>query len=233
MASAQRQSLSRWIDSLVIALILMVPVTRLYGQVNSPVHHFGFHIPWYAFLDGSEFKWKYSPSRKTYALGMGVDYQISIGKVHHLATSASYFYGAYYDSRKVAVGEIHSRTLALFELTYGYLFLQSDRWSLICQTGINFRLGNEEMVMDYPRWFEVLLRRHYLRDLGLHAGIKLQYDCWKRLQAFLSLGYATFPLRYDHGKPPNGWGNGSTWQLVSCRLGLALRLNSKKTGQVE
>ena len=230
MERLRQQSLSSR-NNLALIVILTAGGLRFpavcYGQNSSVTHQIELYLPYYQFLDGSRMKGVYSTSRTAEALGRGIRYAIHFKTKHSISLSASLFDAGYYKRNPVPLGEIRRRETNLINLSYHFHFLQRNRLSLAALGGITSRRGSEQIVLGYPRWFEIVTKFHVLKDWGLHAGLRADYYFWKHFNLSLETNYTAFLLRYDCGQPPHGFDRGSTIHQLGLNVGLGFTFGKR------
>ena len=202
-------------------------ITGLHAQTPPKKHNIEFHVPFYNFLDGTPTKWNYSLSRKAHALGFGIGYALTIHDKHSIQVFGTNFYADYHEKSQVPPGSIDARHIGQIQLDYRRRLFLKPRFFVDGLCGLVFRGGYEEIVLAYPRWFEVLTREHPLRDFGLQAGIRAEHKLLRHLALSLECSYTAFLIRYDHGQPPDGFDQGSTIHQLQMKVGLGFVFGRK------
>ena len=231
MEKSRRRSLSSRIDILVVLLILLGKVAfpnKIFAQEAKTKHSIEFILPYYHFLDGSEMKVRYSLARKSFAMGLGIGYSVTVQNTHTFTLSATRFYAGYSEQSRVPPGKIFNREVNQIRLSYGRRLIHKPRFALSAVGGLVFRGGEEEIVWAYPQWFEILTRSHVLRDLGLQAGLRAEYTFLRHMHLSLETNYTVFLLRHDRGQPPHGFDRGSTIHQLGLNVGLGFTFGKRR-----
>ncbi len=230
MEKSRRRSLSSrnnlaWILILIAGGFALPTISS--AQNSRVAHQIELYLPYYQFLDGSAMKGVYSTSRTAEALGRGIRYAIHFKTRHSISLSASLFDAGYYKRNPVPPGEIRQRETNLANLAYHYHFLQRNRLSLAALGGITSRRGSEQIVLGYPRWFEIVTRSHLLKDSGIHIGLRADYYFLKHFDLSLETNYTAFLLRFDRGYPPHGFDRGSTIHQIGLNVGIGFTFGKR------
>lgn len=229
MERLQQLGLSSRIKLLTLLMLLAgglcLPAKSI-GQQPKAFLQLELYLPYYHFRDGTPVKWWYTPGRKAEAKGSGVRCSFRFLR-HALVISSSKFGAGYYKHQQVPPGEINSRTFYIRSLAYQFQWLNRDRLRLNAVGGITLRRGFEDIVVGYPRWWEIVSRFHTLHDWGANIGIRAEYRFWKDFHVSLETNYTYYFHRYDIGQPPNGFGGGSTIDQSALHLGLGYTIDKR------
>jgi hypothetical protein len=238
MVKFKARNLSRntkliWIAVATLATAIQI---SLHGQAPKTTHQFEYYIPFYEFFDGTPTKWAYNPDRRSDAFGRGLKYTFGFKEKHFFSYSSSNF-GAYYGVKhQIPPGEIVIRRFKLRTLDYHYRWLIHSRLKVDAFAGFTYRRGVEQIVVAYPRWWEIIIHSQDTRDWGIHTGMRAEYSFWKRFYASLQLSYTGYIRQYELGPPPAAIGRGPTKNQLALDVGIGYslpRINFKKRPIIE
>jgi hypothetical protein len=229
----QRDLLGRIKLALVGAILaggILLPAS-LSAQAPKTTHQFEIYLPIYQFLDGTPTMWKYDGSKLSEVSGKGFRYTLGFKERHAFSISISKFHASYHMLAHVPPGEIAYRFFKLRTLDYHYQWLEHGRLNINAFVGITQRRGREEIVVAYPRWWEIVLHSQSIRDWGIHIGMRAEYSFWKRFYASMQLSYTGYIHQYELGPPPLAIGKGPTKNQLALDVGIGYslpRINFKK-----
>jgi hypothetical protein len=182
------------------------------------------YIPFYNFFDGNAVK-KELYKFKLYqgGLAVGVAYQHQLGFDKLAFTGSLEFINFYYPTEQLRPpGAIFERTVILVNVGICYQFSKNRITDFFLLSSISYRHGDELMVLGYPRWFEVRVKNHVLRDIGVNIGFRASKDLSKRILFSTELLGSYYVLRKDTGGFAS-FDKGSTKGLLTLNFKLGYR----------
>lgn len=194
-------------------------------------HRFELSFPTYYFFDKNPMVINYfnrNNSEKNQGFALGVSYGVVFAQKSEIKLSAD-FVGIHYGEpcrQCRAPGDIFSREAYHFRAKYYYTIISKNYELKLLVAGM-FRLGDEDMVVGYPRWFEISGVNHGMRDVGISAGARISKQVSKRFEFSLENSYTYFIYRWDKGDDALGldFKLGSTKFLMNLNLSVGYYFN--------
>jgi hypothetical protein len=153
--------------------------------------------------------------------GWGIDFARYCNAQWGWYGSVKYYHAAYYyQPTPLQAGDVFKREVILTEGGIQRCLLSSRRTKVSGLGGLQFRLGEEPIVVAHGN-FDVLLDEYPLRDLGISGGLRgQQVLVWNFVLAG-EVKFTQYLWRFENGKDHAiRYPNRSTRNMLSLQMGL-------------